>query len=44
MDMYQKRKKRQEMKNSGNQKETQNQININCLITIYRNSFEKAHK
>lgn len=29
MDMYQKRKKRQEMKNSGNQKETQNQININ---------------
>ena len=29
MDMYQKRKKRQEMKNSENKKETQNQININ---------------
>ncbi len=29
MDMYQKRKKRQEMKNSENKKETQNQMNIN---------------
>ena len=29
MDMYQKRKKRQEMKNSENQKDPQNQININ---------------
>ena len=29
MDMYQKRKKRQEMKNNENQKETQNKTNIN---------------
>ena len=29
MDMYQKRKKRQEMKNNENKKETQNQTNIN---------------
>ena len=29
MDMYQKRKKRQEMQNSENKKETQNQMNIN---------------
>lgn len=29
MDMYQKRKKRQEMKNSENKKETQNKMNIN---------------
>lgn len=29
MDMYQKRKKRQELKNSENKKETQNQMNIN---------------
>ena len=29
MDMYQKRKKRQEMKNSENKEETQNQMNIN---------------
>lgn len=29
MDMYQKRKKRQEMKNRENKKETQNQMNIN---------------
>ena len=28
MDMYQKRKKRQEMKNNENQKETQNKTNI----------------
>ena len=34
MDMYQKRKKRQEMKNSENKKETQNQMNINCLKLI----------
>ena len=37
MDMYQKRKKRQEMKNSENKKETQNQMNINCLILFYLN-------
>ena len=35
MDMYQKRKKRQEMKNSENKKETQNQMNINCHIPTY---------
>ncbi len=29
MDMYQKRKKRQEMKNSENKKETQNKMSIN---------------
>ena len=29
--MYQKRKKRQEMKKSENKKETQNQMNINWL-------------
>ena len=29
MDMYQKRKKRQEMKSNENKKETQNQTNIN---------------
>ena len=39
MDMYQKRKKRQEMKNSENKKETQNQMNINWLITINLNPY-----
>lgn len=32
MDMYQKRKKRQEMKNRENKKETQNQMNINWVM------------
>lgn len=38
MDMYQKRKKRQEMKNSENKKETQNQMNINWYSTNYLNT------
>ena len=44
MDMYQKRKKRQEMKNSGNQKETQNQININWYIPPYGKSYKNPYK
>ena len=35
MDMYQKRKKRQEMKNSENKKETQNKMNINWQVGSY---------
>ena len=35
MDMYQKRKKRQEMKNNENKKEVQNQMNINWVRRIY---------
>ena len=41
MDMYQKRKMRQE--NNSIEKDLP-KTSINCLITIYRNSFEKAHK
>ena len=39
MDMYQKRKKRQEMKNSENKKETQNQMNIKWYIPPYGKSY-----
>ena len=42
MDMYQKRKMRAEKKN--NNQESFPKVGINCLITIYRNSFGKAHK
>ena len=38
MDMYQKRKKRQEMKSNENKKETQNQTNINWESTNYLNT------
>lgn len=44
MDMYQKRKKRQEMKNNENQKETQNKTNINCSIRKYATHFKNSHK
>ena len=43
MDMYQKRKIRAEKKNNDSQKSF-SKVSISCLITIYRNSFEKAHK
>ena len=42
MDMYQKRKMRAEKKK--NSQEKSSKAKISCLITIYRNSFEKAHK
>ena len=35
MDMYQKRKMRQEKVNNENAEETQNQMNINWEITTY---------
>ncbi|CDB32097.1 unknown [Clostridium sp. CAG:575] len=35
MDMYQKRKMRQEKVNNENEEETQNQMNINWEITTY---------
>ncbi len=38
MDMYQKRKKRKEMKNDENKKEMQNQMNINWESTNYLNT------
>ena len=44
MDMYQKRKKRQEMQNSENKKETQNQMNINwlpCIYTVHQGNLYK---
>ena len=37
--MYQKRTKRQKMKNSENKKETQNQMNINWYIPPYGKSY-----
>ena len=43
-ELERERKKiRTEMKNN-NQEEKLNKVGTNCLITIYRNSFEKAHK
>lgn len=44
MDMYQKRKKRQEMKNSENKKETQNQMNINWYKPNYGKLPMKSYK
>ncbi len=38
MDMYQKRKKRQEIKNNENKKEVQNQMNINWYPRTYGKS------
>ena len=38
MNMYQKRKKRQEMKSSENKEEMQNQMNINWYSTNYLNT------
>ena len=43
MDMYQKREMRKNKKMDENTKSLPS-TSINCLITIYRNSFEKAHK
>lgn len=40
MDMYQKRKKRQEMKSSENKEEMQNQMNINCDVRKNGNHLE----
>lgn len=42
--MYQKRKKRQEMKNSENKEEMQNQMNINWYIPTYGKLSTKAYK
>ena len=43
-ELERERKKiRTEMKNN-NQEEKLNKVGTNCLIAIYRNSFEKAHK
>ena len=44
MEMYQKRKKRQKMKNSENKKETQNQMNINWYKLNYGKLSMKAYK
>ena len=38
MDMYQKRKKRQEMKNNENKEKIQSQMNINWESTNYLNT------
>ena len=38
MDMYQKRKKRQEMKNNENKEKIQSQMNINWYSTNYLNT------
>ncbi len=44
MEMYQKRKKRQKMKNSENKKETQNQMNINWYKPTYGKLPMKPYK
>lgn len=44
MDMYQKRKMRQEKVNNENEEETQNQMNINWEITTYGKLLKQAYK
>ena len=44
MDMYQKRKMRQEKKNNNNQEKKLTKVGINCLITISATHLEKPYK
>ena len=44
MNMYQKRKERKEKRENNSVEKVISSTGINCLITIYRNSFGKAHK
>ena len=43
MDMYQKRKMRQEKKNSESNQESFPNVGINCLITIYLRTSTKPY-
>ena len=43
-NMYQKRDERKRLKEANGTEKVASDNVINCLITIYRNSFGKAHK
>ena len=43
MDMYQKRKMRQEKKNSESNQESFPKVSINCLITIFATPLGKCY-
>ena len=44
MDMYQKRKMRQEKKNSESNQESFPKVSINCSIRKYATHFKNSHK